>query len=101
LDISYSNIADLSPLATLTNLTGLNLGYNYIADVSPLAGLTNLTTLELVGNSIVDVCPLVGTPGLDSLDIVYLEYNPLSSTSCTVCIPQLEGRGVDISHSCP
>jgi len=47
------------------------------------------------------MCGLVDNPGLDSGNWVYLESNPLSTTSCTVCIPQLEDRSVYVEHDCP
>ena len=45
-------------LATLTNLTKLNLWGNKISDVSPLANLYNLAFLDLKDNEISDYSPL-------------------------------------------
>ncbi|GAJ21865.1 unnamed protein product, partial [marine sediment metagenome] len=44
-----------SPLASLTNLTWLDLAYNQISDISPLASFTNLTVLHLSYNQINDI----------------------------------------------
>jgi len=51
---------------------------------------------------------LVDNAGINSSsDFVYLydskdkSSNPLSTTSCTVYIPQLKSRGVDVEHNCP
>jgi hypothetical protein len=101
LDLGDNQIVDVSPLSGLTSLTEFGLWSNQIVDVSPLAGLINLTQLVLDYNEIVDMCPLVDNAGLDSGDLLYLPDNPLSTTSCTVCIPQLEGRSVDVTHDCP
>eukprot|EP01052_Picozoa_sp_SAG31_P054647 SAG31_NODE_14666_length_793_cov_1.768012_2_plen_62_part_00 len=49
----------MSPLASLTNLTKLNLYNNQVADVSPLAPLTKLTTLYLYNNPIAKTHPSV------------------------------------------
>jgi hypothetical protein len=76
------------------------VSFNQIVNVSPLSGLTNLTFLNLEVNQIVDMCPLVNNLGLDSGDVVDLQANSLATNSCTVCIPQLEGRGVYVGHSC-
>jgi hypothetical protein len=46
----FDTQSDVSPLASLTYLTGLDLGDNQIIDVSPLASLTNLTWLHLEDN---------------------------------------------------
>jgi len=45
---------------------------------------------------------LVNNTGINDGDLLDLRDNPLSVTSCTVHIPQLEIRGVSIdSNSCP
>ena len=100
-DAYKRHISDLSGLECCTALTLLGLWDNQIVNVSPLAGLINLTQLDLASNQIVDICPLVENSGLDSGDSVSLLDNPLSATSCTVCIPQLETRNVDVHHDCP
>ena len=98
----YGNqIVDVSPLAGLTSLDELWLDANQILEVAPLAGLTDLYWLTLTGNQITDMCPLVDNSGLGSGDHVDLSDNPLSTNSCTVCIPQLESRGVFVDHDCP
>ncbi len=112
IDLSNNHIRDvvdyLSPLAGLTNLTILNLGdsqsypeRNDMLNISPLVGLTELQRLDLSGNRISDIEPLVLNPGMDAGDTVNLDDNPLSERSCTVYIPELEGRGVDMLHGCP
>ena len=69
LSLGSNEIADVSPLAALTSLTGLWLYYNAVADVSPLAGLKALTWLGLDGNEIADVSPLAGLTALTELDL--------------------------------
>ena len=96
-----NQIVDIGPLASLTNLERLGLGDNLVVDVQPLVGLIHLLELGLDGNQIEDTCPLVDNPGLDAGDAVVLAENPLSPTSCTVCIPELESRGVSVGHTCP
>ncbi len=49
LDLSYTEITNLSFLQPPTNLTTLNLSYNKITDLSFLQPHTNLTTLNLSG----------------------------------------------------
>jgi Leucine-rich repeat (LRR) protein len=98
----YSNqISDISPLAGLTKLTELLLGKNKISDISPLAGLGNLTILNLHANQISDIKPLVDNPGIASGDTVYLNTNPLSSTSVDDYILALEARGVEVYWDVP
>jgi len=40
----------------------------------------------------------VENTGLGTGDTVDLQLNPLSSDSTTICIPQLQGRGVTVVH---
>ncbi len=69
LDLYINQIADVSPLAPLTNLKSLYLGNNQIADVEPLAPLTNLYKLDLYINQIADVSPLAALTNLKSLHL--------------------------------
>ncbi|MFC1913836.1 RyR domain-containing protein [Chloroflexota bacterium] len=46
LHIWRSQISDISPLSSLTNLTRLNLGGNQISDISTLSSLTKLAEME-------------------------------------------------------
>ena len=70
LDLNYTNqIADLTPLASLKNLTSLYLGRNQIADLTPLASLKNLTDLSLWQNQIADLTPLASLENLTSLHL--------------------------------
>ena len=96
LNVSGSQMSDISPLASLTNLTSLSLADNQISDISLLASLTNLIELGLEKNQISDISPLVENSGLSDGDSVYLKDNPLSTTSVSVYIPQLEERGVTV-----
>ncbi|MDR2401305.1 MAG: hypothetical protein LBD73_06610 [Deferribacteraceae bacterium] len=71
INISKSNISDISPLSSLL-LVYLNLSDNHIADLSPLSGITTLSTLVLYRQSpdyITDISPLSGLTGLTLLDL--------------------------------
>jgi Leucine-rich repeat (LRR) protein len=94
LNLKHNQISDISALSKLTNLEWLNLKHNQISDISALSRLTNLWGLWLERNQISDIKPLVSNSGLSEGDWVYLEGNPLSSTSTNVYIPQLKKRGV-------
>ena len=87
---------DISSIARLTNLKRLYLWRNSISDISHLEGLINLEQLDLDDNSITDISPLVANTGLGSGDIVWLEGNPLISTSISTHIPALQRRGVEV-----
>lgn len=114
LNLSFSEIADFSPLGGLTQLTSVvvqngrvddrdlaslgsavtglpNLAHlilegNQITNLAPLAGLTNLRELGLFDNRISDLSPLAGLTGLDQLD---LTQNRISSLGSLTGLPNL------------
>ena len=93
-----NQINNLSPLAGLTNLQELHLGWSQISDISSLAWLTKLSWLNLFDNQISDISPLVANAGLSAGDEINLQGNPLSADSLTVCLPQLQSRGVTVLY---
>ncbi len=82
-----NQIADVSPLAALNNLEWLRLSNNQIADVSPLAALNNLEGLRLSRNQIADVSPLAPLTNLEWLDLF---YNQIADVSPLVALTNLE-----------
>ncbi|MEL7036227.1 MAG: leucine-rich repeat domain-containing protein [Cyanobacteria bacterium J06592_8] len=72
LDLSTSQISDISPLQSLTAITRLKLINNQITDITPLKSLTNLTELNLSYNRVEDVTPL---QSLKNLNLLNLSYN--------------------------
>ncbi len=86
LDVDYSFLTDLSPLATATQLTRLTLDRNQISDVSPLAALTSLEALNLAQNDVVDVSPLRSLTKLTSLD---LGWNDVADVSALAGMTEL------------
>lgn len=93
-----NKISDISPVQGLTNLIFLGLGGNQISDISPLTGLANLTALYLWDNQISDISPLVDNAGLGPGDMVWLGTNPLSAQSINEHIPALQVRGVTVNY---
>jgi len=82
LNLSNNDIEDVSPLANLTNLTALLLLKNEIEDIAPLGNLANLKTLNLAGNEIVDIKPLARLTKLRELFLMgnqITDIRPLSS----------------------
>ena len=86
LDLTARQITDVSPLATLTQLTTLYAGQNQIADLTPLADLTHLTTLYLLDNQITDLRPLAS---LSSLTTLYIDQNQVQDLSPLAELPSL------------
>jgi len=98
LGVCHSQVSDITPLGNLTRLTALNLAANQIRDISPLANLIGLRRLNLASNQIIDISPLVQNEGLCMGNQIDLQWNPLSSYSINICIPELEARGVIVYY---
>ena len=86
---------NISDLESLTTLEAEEMG---ISNLTGLEYCVNLYELDLSSNNISDISPLIENSGLAVEDTVYLNGNPLSTTSINVYIPQLETRGVDVRY---
>ena len=69
LNVGGNQVVDLKPLTNLMHLTGLNLWNNRVTDISPLSSLTALTYLNLAANYVSDLRPLARLIHLDELDL--------------------------------
>lgn len=86
LTLQDNAIVDIAPLAGLTQLQSLLLHINQISDIQPLAGLTGLRQLSLDENRLSDIAPL---SGLTRLEQLYLGLNQLSDLSAIAPLRQL------------
>ena len=82
-----NQISDITSLANLTQLTGLELDYNQISDITSLANLTQLETLYLSSNQLSDIASLAN---LTQLEILSLNGNQLSDIASLANLTQLE-----------
>lgn len=87
LDLANNEVNDVSALASLTNLSQLFLSLNKISDISPLASLTNLTWLTLENNKISDISALASCTSLTNLT---LTKNQVSDISPLLSLPNLK-----------
>jgi hypothetical protein len=69
LDMSRTELSNLTSISDLTNLQFLDLGGTQVVDVSPLKGLTSRRYLYLRGTLVADVSPLKGLTSLESLEL--------------------------------
>lgn len=86
LDLGNQNITDLSPLASLTTISNLNLTGNQIQDISPLSNLQNLSFLLIAFNEIQDISPLAN---LKNLRYLVIENNQITDLSSLNSLPNL------------
>lgn len=75
--IAAQNIADISPIASLTGLEKVEFKHNKISDISVLADLPALASAGLNGNPLTDVSALGKCKGLRFLDLCDVrDYDP-------------------------
>ncbi len=86
LDLSNSQIVDLSPLSSLTNLTSINLIDNQITDLKPLTRLTKLNFALLAKNKITDISPL---SSLNNLTYLVLDENQITKANALSSLNKL------------
>lgn len=95
LNLSGTDVCDLSSLACCTQLQVLDLSQTKISSVEPLAALTTLRSLNLSGNELTDVSYL--------RNLVYLEHLMLSGTriSDLTFLADLQAlKTLDCSETC-
>ncbi len=84
LDLSNTQVADISPFAGITGLRNLDLRYTQVADIASLAGITGLKTLLLSGTRVADIDPLAEITGLQNLYLMstqVADIAPLAGTT--------------------
>ena len=104
LEITGTNISDISGLAELTQLTHLDLEGNLISDISVLSNLKKLIELRLDNNLITDVSPLSGLTNLKEVSLrnnTISDFSPLEGLSETTTIHAQENIGTFIDSSSP
>ncbi|MEM8643159.1 MAG: NACHT domain-containing protein, partial [Cyanobacteria bacterium P01_G01_bin.54] len=78
LSLSQTQVSDVSPLSTLTQLKNLYLDQTQVSDVLPLSALTQLEILSLSQTQVSDVSPL---SALTQLEILSLSQTQVSDVS--------------------
>ena len=86
-----NGVADLSPLANLTQIEILDLNFNAIADLAPLIGLRRLRVFSARGNEIEDLAPLASLTSLNHLDLTDNSISDLSPLASLNLITLLLG----------
>ena len=74
--LDRNHIADLSPLAGLTELKYLYLRDNQVDNLEPLGNLKHSVVLDLGGNKITDLIPLMNLSELKHLSVDDSPYLP-------------------------
>ncbi|MFR0575356.1 InlB B-repeat-containing protein, partial [Bifidobacterium boum] len=100
LGLSYTQVSDVSPLAKLEKLTLLDLSNTRVSDVSALAKLTDLVGLNLNDTQVSDVSPLAELTSLWDLDLSKTQVADVSALAKLANLYKLdlsETRVADVS----
>ena len=101
LDLSYSQVGDLTPLGSLRELKTLLLSGTQVRDLTPLGSLRALETLDLHSTQVRDLLPLGSLRALKSLDLCGTQVCDLLPLRGMTALKTLNLRGTqvhDLSH---
>jgi len=101
IDLSFLNISDITPLASLTYLGRIVLSGNNVSDLSPIASLTKLRKLHLNKNNITDLSPIERMTDLVTLDLSQNNIEDLSSLAELTYLSTLDLSQNNISDLSP
>lgn len=87
--LEISQISDLTPLASLTKLERLSIFEIPASDLRPLAGLTNLKDLRLWTHHASDLTPLADLTKLESLFLLNSQASDLTPLAGLTSLKQL------------
>jgi internalin A len=90
----------------LTGIDDLPLTYLYVyqtdlADLTPIASLTKLATLYLYYSEYTDISPLLANSGIGTGDYVYLYYGKFDCAASATDIAALKATGAGVYSACP
>ena len=95
------NVSDLSPLSSLTYLSGLSLWPSQISDISPLENLTHLWQLALDRNNISNITPIQNMTRLTELSLSSNNITDISALSGLTNLQRLSIFSNNISNLTP
>lgn len=81
LDLSFTDIDNISALSGLKTLTNLNLSITNVSDIRILSGLTSLTNLDLSDTEVSDISALTGLTKLTNLNLGNTNVSNISALS--------------------
>ncbi len=81
LDLSGSDVSDLTFLQSATNLEELDLSDTQVSDISALSSLTSLEELDLSNTQVEDISPLSELTNLKKLDLSNTQVSDISPLS--------------------
>ncbi|MEM1345730.1 MAG: leucine-rich repeat domain-containing protein [Pseudomonadota bacterium] len=99
--IGATQVADLTPLAGLTELQSLGCGSTQVSDLTPLAGLTALQSLNCGDTHVDDLAPLSGLTALQSLNCGFTKVANLTPLAGLTALQSLNCRNTRVDDLTP
>ena len=96
-----TQVSDLTPLQSLTDLRILSLSNTQVSDLTPLQSLTNLVDLDLAHTQINDLTPLQSLSNLGNLDISNTQVKDLRPIQSLLYLEKLNLNRTQISDLTP
>ncbi len=99
LDLSMTDVVDLSPLSALRDLEWLLLRHTNVSEVRALTGLTKLKWLELAWTPTNDMSPLTGCTNLHGLNLwntIISNISPLAALTNLQELDLMDTKVIDI-----
>ena len=93
-----TQVTDLSPLSVLTQLNSLDLRNTQVTDLSPLSVLTQLKELVLSSSQVTDLSPLSILTQLNLLDLSNTQVTDLSPLSVLTHLNRLDLRNTQVTN---
>ncbi|KMW58014.1 Leucine-rich repeat containing protein [Candidatus Rhodobacter oscarellae] len=101
LDLDYTQVTDLTPIAGLDKLQILQILSTQVTDLTPIAGLGQLQRLELNSTQVSDLTPIVGLDKLQSLDFRNTQVTDLTPIAGLGQLQTLDLSGTQVTDLTP
>ena len=97
LDLSGTQVSDISALSKLTSLSKLNLNDTEVSEISALSKLTSLSTLYLSGTQASDISALSKLTSLSELYLSGTQVSEISALSKLTSLSELDLSNTKVS----
>lgn len=99
LDVSFTRVADLTPLVGLPSLTILRLRHTRVTDLAPLNSIPTLQELDIAHTPVADISILCHHPSLTSLDLRATRVTDLSALAEMPVLKRVVVQRLDLDEA--
>ncbi|RXK80665.1 hypothetical protein EST62_12540 [Chlorobaculum sp. 24CR] len=99
LDLSFTRVADLTPLVGLPGLAILRLRHTRVADLAPLASISTLQELDIAHTPVADISALRHHPSLVALDLRATRVTDLSALAEMPALRRVVVQRLDVDEA--